>query len=130
MSGTSETGPGIATIIGNLATDVQDLVRGEIRLARAELSKNLSTVVSGGASVVIGAVLALAGFEVLLQGGAVFLVKYMPAWAAFLAVGGGALIIGAIVAYSGMSALSLKTMSPDRTQASLRKDIGVIKEHS
>jgi hypothetical protein len=130
VSGASETGPGIGTLVGNLAADLQDLVRGELRLARAEFGRNVATVMTGAISLGAGAVLALAGLTVLLQGGALLASHYVPLWGAFAAVGGGALIIGALIAFLGSNALSLKTMSPDRTSASLRKDIGVIKEHS
>ena len=46
MSGVrAEAGHGLGDIIASLATDLQDLVRGEVRLARAELDQKLDTVI-------------------------------------------------------------------------------------
>jgi hypothetical protein len=51
-------------------------------------------------------------------------------WAAFLIVGALIVIVGALFARSGLAMLSLKTLTPNRTAASLRKDVNLVKEHS
>jgi hypothetical protein len=135
MSGMSDTSPNLespslGSIVGGLATDVQELVRGEIRLARAEIDQKLGRAISGAAALIGGALLGFAGFVELLQGGALYLSGYMPIWGAFMAVGAVFAVIGAVIARTGMTAISLKNLSPDRTGANLRKDAGLIKEHT
>jgi hypothetical protein len=39
-------------------------------------------------------------------------------------------VLGGLIAWGGSSALSPKTLAPERTNANLRRDVGVIKEHS
>jgi hypothetical protein len=123
-----DTQPGLGAIAGGLAHDVGDLVRGEIALARVELDRKLHEVVIAAVSVVGGALVAFAGLVVLLEGAAAVLAFWLPAWASLLIVGVGILLVGGIVARVGLSALSLRTLTPDRTIASVQKDAQIIKD--
>lgn len=130
MSGSRpDGGHGLGELLGSLATDLQDLLRGEVRLARAELDQKLDRVILAAVWLLGGALLALAGLVVFLQGIAAALALVLPTWAASLIVGVAIVVIGAIFARSGLVMLSLKTLTPDRTAASLQKDARVVKEH-
>jgi len=118
----------IGEIIGILANDIQDLVRGEIKLARAELDQKLHRVIMAAIWLVGGALVAFAGLVVILQGVAAALALVLPTWAASLIVGAAIVIIGAIFARSGLGMLSLKALTPDRSMASLQKDARTIKD--
>ena len=131
MSGARSTGSaGLGEVVGNLATDLQDLVRGEVRLARAELDQKLNSLVLAGIWLVGGALVAFAGLVVLLQALAFLLAKVMPVWVAFLIVGALIVIVGGLLARSGLAMLSLKGLTPNRTMANLQKDANLVKEHS
>jgi uncharacterized membrane protein YqjE len=58
----------LGEVLGNVATDIQDLVRGEVRLARAELDQKVDRVILasiwllGGALVAFGLRLSLSAF--------------------------------------------------------------------
>lgn len=120
----------IGEILGGLATDIQDLIRGEISLARAELNQKLERVILAAIWLVGGALLAFAGLVVVLQGLAAALALVLPVWAASLIVGVAIVVIGALLARFGLTMLSLKTLMPDRMAASLRKDAHVVKDHT
>jgi hypothetical protein len=120
----------VGELVGGLASDVQDLLRGEIALARSEFDQKLHTIISSAIWVAGGALVAFAGLVVLLEALAAALALVIPVWAASLIVGLGIVIIGAAFARSGLSQLSLKQLSPDRTAASLKKDAHVVKEHT
>ena len=120
----------IGEIIGGLATDIQDLVRGEISLARAELNQKLERVILAAIWLVGGALLAFAGLVVVLQGVAAALALVLPTWAASLIVGVAIVALGALLARAGLGMLSLNTLMPDRTAASLRKDAHLVKDHT
>ncbi len=131
MSGTRSEGThGLGELLGNVATDIQDLVRGEVRLARSELDQKLNSVIMAAIWLVGGALLAFAGLVVVLQGVAAALALALPTWAASLIVGVLIVVIGALFARSGLAMLSFKTLTPDRTAASLQKDVRVVKEHT
>ena len=132
MSASRHEGPqhSLGEIIGGLATDIQDLVRGEIALARSELDQKFERVTAAALWLIGGALFAFAGLVVFAQGIAWALALVLPVWAAFLVIGVVIIIAGAIVARSGLAMLSLKSLTPDRTTASLQKDARVVKEHT
>lgn len=119
----------IAEVAGGLAGDVQDLVRGELSLARAEFDHKLHSLLAGAISLVGGALVAFAGLVVLLEGGAAVLARWVPAWVALLIVGVVIVLAGGLIARAGLAQLSLKNLTPDRTAANLQKDGRILKEH-
>lgn len=130
MSGSRPDGShGLGELLGNVATDIGELVRGEVRLARAELDQKLDRVIMAAIWLIGGALVAFAGLVVILQGVAAALALVLPTWAASLIVGVLIVAIGALFARSGLAMLSLKTLIPDRTTSSLQKDVNVVKEH-
>lgn len=126
--GMAEGYRGLGVLVGNVMTDLQDLVRGEVRLARAELDQKLKRVIMAAIWLLGGALVAFAGLVVVLQGIAAALALVLPTWVASLIVGILIVAIGALFARSGLSMLSLKTLTPDRMASSLQKDLRVVKE--
>ena len=122
--------PGFGALVGSLAKDVQDLVWGEIKLARAELDQKLHRVIMAAVCLVGGALLAFAGWVVILQGIAAALALVLPTWAASLIIGVAIVAIGGLFAWSGLGMLSRKALTPDRTITSLQKDARLVKEHT
>ena len=119
----------LGEIAGGLAGDVQDLVKGELALARAEFDQKLHGLIAGTVSVVGGALVAFAGLVVLLEGGAAILARWVPAWASLLIVGAVIIIVGGLIARAGLAALSLRNLKPNKTSSSLGKDARIIREH-
>lgn len=117
-------------LVGGLASDVQELVRGEIALARSELDQKLHHTISAAIWLVGGALVAFAGLVVLLEAAAAALALVMPVWAASLIIGLVIVVVGAVIARSGLAMLSLKQLTPDHTAASLQKDAQIVKEHT
>jgi uncharacterized membrane protein YqjE len=125
----SKSSHSIGEIAGGLAADVQDLVRGELALARAEFDHKLHSLLGGAISLLGGALVAFAGLVVVLEGGAALLAHWIPAWASLLIVGFVIVLVGGLIARAGLGRLSLKHLTPDRTAANLQKDGRILKEH-
>jgi hypothetical protein len=125
----TETGHTLGEIISGLATDVQDLVKGEMALARAEFDQKLQRLIGALLWVLGGAMVGFAGLVVLLQGGAAALALRIPAWAALVIIGVVIMAIGATIARSGIGRMSLRKLTPTRTAANLRRDVRMVKEH-
>jgi len=123
--------PSIGELLAGVANDVQQLIRGEIALGRAELDEKLQRVLRSAIWLLGGALLGFAGLVLLLEGvaGLLAISIPIPAWAAALIVGAVIILIGVALAWSGVAAVSLKKLAPDRTVDNLQKDVGVIKEH-
>ena len=120
----------IGEIASGLAGDVQDLVRGELALARAEFDSKLHTLLIAAISIVGGALLAFAGLVVFLQGGAAVLALWMPLWGALLVVGAVIVLVGIVIARGALAKLSLKTLTPDQTIANVQKDARILKDQT
>jgi hypothetical protein len=119
----------LGQIAGGLASDVQDLVRGELALARAEIDQKVDGLIMAAVSIVGGALVAFAGLVVVLEGGAAVLTFWLPAWASLLIVGAVIVLVGVLISRAALAKLSLKKLTPERTVASLRSDARIIKEH-
>jgi uncharacterized membrane protein YqjE len=125
----NDTAPGVGELLGRVASDVQDLVRGEIRLARSEFDQKLDRMLTAGIWFAGGALVAFAGLVVVLQGLAAILALVLPVWAAFFAVGAIIVAVGGFFARSGLARISIKNLTPERTATNLSKDARVLKEH-
>ena len=130
MAGADHGVHSIGEIAGGLASDVQDLVRGELALARAEFDHKLHGLVIAAISILGGALVAFAGLVVVLEGGAAVLAFWLPAWASLLIVGVAIVVIGGLVSRAGIARVSLKAVTPERSIASVQKDARMIKEHT
>ena len=128
-SNRADGGYGLGSLLGNVVQDAQDLIRGEIRLARAELDQKLRGVIIAAIFLLGGALLAFAGLVVFLQGIAAALALAITTWAASLIVGLVIVAIGGLFAWSGLGKLSLKSLAPEHMTSSLQKDVQVVKEH-
>jgi Putative Actinobacterial Holin-X, holin superfamily III len=122
----------IVRLLTDLSTETTALLRGEIDLAKAEISEKVSQAAMAVAALAAGALVLFAGFLVLLDA-AVFglgrvLEPYgLPALAALI-VAIGTMIVGLIILLIGRSALKAENLAPRRTAESLRRDREFVKE--
>jgi uncharacterized membrane protein len=115
-------------LVGGVAEDARDLVRGEVALARAEVEQKVDRVTAGVISLFGAMMLAYAGLVIVLIAAAQALARVIPDWAASLIVGVVVLVIGTILAIAARRALSPSRMVPDRTVRNVETDARVIKE--
>jgi len=130
VSQSKNPGAGLGALLGGLAGDVQELVRGEIALARSELEQKFERFVIAAIWLLGSALLGFAGLVVVLHGVAAALALAVPVWLAALIVGIITIGFGAVLAKSALAMLSLKSLTPDRTVSNLEKDAHLIKEHT
>jgi hypothetical protein len=122
--------------LGRLLTDLSDetraLLRGEVDLAKAEMSEKISQAAMAVAALAAGALVLFAGFLVLLDAAVFGLGKVLepyglPALAALI-VAIGTMIVGVIILLIGRSALRPENLAPRRTAESLSRDREFVKE--
>lgn len=112
----------------DLAGNLSDLVRNELRLARAEAADNMRKISDDAIRIALGVALAAAAVTLALFALAYALGELMPLWiAAILAAA-----IGAGVAYwlisSGRKALNGVRIGLPKTAKSVSEDIETLKE--
>ena len=120
--------PSLPEAFSEVLSDFADLFRKELRLARAELSSNVSTKLRGGIW------LGLAGLFGLL--GLVLILGALVAWIttlnvslhlAFLIVAAGLALLAVFAYFAGRSDAQAE-LTPSRTISQVKQDIETTKE--
>ena len=120
----------VGELLRDLASDSAALVQQELTLARTEAQDKLHQTMTGAAELMAAALLALAGFLVLLQAAVYGLEEFgLDPWLAAVIVGGVVLVIGVVLLQKARSDLSAKNLAAHRTAANLRKDLNLVKGH-
>jgi hypothetical protein len=117
-------------LVGGVAEDARELVRGEVALARAEMEQKVDRVTAGVISLFGAMMLAYSGLIIVLIAAAQALTRVVPDWAASLIIGATVLLIGTILAGMARKAFSPSGMVPRRTIRNVEADARVIKEHA
>jgi hypothetical protein len=118
----------ISELTMDLATQAGDLIRNEVKLARAEAIQAIKHMGDGVVRAALGVALAGAAVSLALFALAYALAEAMPMWAAAL-VGAA---IGGVLAYvlikSGLKAASVDSLALPKTAEQVGRDLRLIKE--
>ena len=119
----------LADLLRDLAGGTSTLLRQELSLARAETQDKLHQIIAVLVAMLGGALLAFAGLIILLDALVYGLVEAgMERWLAALVVGGVVALVGLLVAWKAQSELSATRLAPERSAASFRKDVDMLRE--
>lgn len=118
--------PSLGALISDIVTELRQLIRGEIELAKAEVKAAVRTAVAGGALLAVAGVL-LAMTWLLLTWAAVYGLAEtdLPLWASFLIVAAIYLIAGAIVGFIGLRRLQ-RARGPERAVAEMHRTKDIV----
>lgn len=117
-------------LIRGVISNLQNMIRSEVSLAKAELREEAGKAMAGAKSLGIAAVLGLYAGGFLLAALCMFLATIMPGWAAALAVG---LVLGltAFVLFrSGSKAMGEVSPKPEKTIASVKENVAWLKNQT
>jgi len=122
----------IATLLGGIVGDAQQLVHQEIALARQEIREEISTAKDAGVQLAIaGAVLAIGGLllVLMLAQGLADLLNW-PTWAGYGVVGVVLAIIGYILFSSAQQRAKQLRPVPEKTVETLKENVEWIKDRT
>jgi uncharacterized membrane protein YqjE len=110
-------------IVQNVMRDVGEVVRGEVRLAKAEMSEKVSQ--AGKAAGMLGgaAVAGLMGLAALVTAAIVGLSMVVALWVSALIVGVLLLVSAAAMYAAGRATLKAVSPVPERTVETLKDDV-------
>ncbi|WP_299299592.1 phage holin family protein [uncultured Brachybacterium sp.] len=120
--------PSVADLVDRLSEQTARLVRDELKLARAEYTEKAKQGGTAAGLFGAGAILAWFGIGTLLATLILVLALFLPAWAAALIVTVAVFLAAGIAALLGKKKTEGLTPTPERTAASLRRDVDTIKE--
>lgn len=120
----------LSQLAKDLTVQVSELMRNEVRLARAETVETVKGMGPGVLRAIFGVVVAGAAVTLVLFALAQLLAGAMPLWIAALL----SAAIGGIAAYllikSGLKSLSEERPALPRTTTNVTRDLRLIKEHT
>ena len=107
-----------------------EIIRSEIRLARAEIRQDVTQVTRAGIFLGVGAVLALYGFGFILLAGVYALSNVLSPWISALIVGGGMALLAGAFFFIGRKKMQLASLKPDETIQSLKENVTWVKKQT
>lgn len=114
----------LGELFGDLARDTGLLVRQEVELAKAELTRSATRVGKDIGFLVAGGAVAYAGFLGILAAIAVGLGQLgVPWWLATLLVGLVVAGVGGLLVQRGLAALRREDLAPQRTIETIKEDV-------
>jgi uncharacterized membrane protein YqjE len=113
----------ITAILHDIVSDVQEIIRSEIRLAKVELGEQASKAGKAAGMLAAGAVLGLYALGFLLLAGVYALATVWPSWVAALVI---CLLCGGIASalvVTGRKRIKQVQAKPDRTIATVKENL-------
>jgi uncharacterized membrane protein YqjE len=119
-----DTGAGetLGDTVTGIIRDLQEIVRGEVQLAKTEIKEDASQMGRALGMIAGAAMLALVGFIFIMLGVTYLLNKSLQMWLAAGIVGIVLLIIGAIVGMVGKNQMQQASFKPEKTIESVKED--------
>jgi uncharacterized membrane protein YqjE len=115
-------------VLSDVLGDFADLFRKEIRLARAELSSNISAKLRGAVWLGVAGVFGLLALASLIGALVAWITTFsVSLHAAFLMVGAGVALLAAFAYFAARSELQAE-LAPSRTINQVKQDIQTTKE--
>ncbi len=115
-------------LVNRLASQVSELVRGELELARSELAAKGKRAGAGAGLAGAGGVIALYGLGALIAAAVAALALVWPVWLAALVVGVVVLVVAGALALAGRSQLRRAVPpAPEHAMQSVRDDVTTVR---
>ncbi|MDZ4801118.1 MAG: phage holin family protein [Bryobacteraceae bacterium] len=115
-------------VLKDIFGNIQEMVRAEIRLARAEMREEAGKTAASAKMLGAGAVLALFGMGFVLVALTQALALVMPTFAASLVMGGLLAIVGLALISSGKN--NLKAPTPHKTIENVKENVEWMKKQT
>jgi hypothetical protein len=118
-----------AELLKRLSTQLSDLIRGEMELARTELTAKGKRAGTGAGLAGAGGVVALYGVGALIAAAIAALALMLPVWLSALIVGVVLLLVAGVLALAGRRQLRRATPPmPEQAVESVQRDVETVKE--
>ena len=118
----------VSDVLQDILSNLQDIIRSEVRLAKAEVREDIRQAAAAGIWLVVGMASGLAAAIFLLWTGVYGLAMFMPLWASTLVA---ALVMGAAAAVlmaAGLRKLKRINPVPERTVHTMKEHVEWIKQ--
>ena len=118
----------LGELFSDLASDMSNLVRQEVELAKVEVGRTAKHVGRNIGYLVVGGAIAYAALRAIIAAIIMLLDNVMPSWGASLLVGVVVAIIGWLLIGKAISALQQTDVTPKETVETLKEDAAWVKQ--
>lgn len=118
----------LGDLFGDLASDMSNLVRQEVALAKLEVTQKAKYLGRNVGYLVVGGAVAYAGLLAVIAAIIMLLDNYMPAWGAALLVGVVVALVAWMMIGKAISALQQADLTPRETVETLKEDATWMKQ--
>ena len=118
----------LGDLFSDLATEMSNLVRQEVALAKVEVGQKAKYIGRNVGYLVVGGAIAYAALLAIIAAIIMLLDRAMPSWGAALLVGVLVGLVGWLLIGKALSALQSADMTPHQTVESLKEDATWMKQ--
>ena len=118
----------VADVLQDILHNVQDILRSEVRLAKAEIRQEATQAATAALWMTIGVVGLLSAWMFLLWTAVYALTTVLPLWAATLVVAVAVACAGGTVLTAGLRRFTRMKPMPERTIESLQENLEWMKQ--
>src|SRR6266404_1529734 len=118
-----QNGRSMGEILQNIIADVQEIVRSEFRLAKAEVQEETAKVARSGIPLIVGLLLGLYALGFILLAAVHALSIVVAAWLAALIVGFVAGVVSLILINVGRNRLKGVKVVPEKTIGTMKENV-------
>ncbi len=123
-----ERSPG--DIVKDIVSSAQDIIRSEVRLAKAEVREESAKAISAGTLLGAGAVVGLYALGFLIAAGVAALALVLPWWAAALIVGAVLAGAAAVMVNLGLARWKHVNATPTKTIQDVKENVEWLKQQT
>lgn len=113
-------------LLRRLTDELTTLLRQELALAAAEVSRSMRMILAAAASLAVGGAVLFTGLLAMLAAAVLGLATVLQPWLAALVIGAAVAVIGIVLVWLGAHSFRPSALKPSRTAESLRRDRDVI----
>lgn len=114
--------PGLGDLFSTLSAQVTQLLRQEVQLAQAEMTQKANLIGRHAALVILGTVIAQAGFLALVAAMILVLSLFVELWISALLVGTVLIITAVLLAQYGVKKLKTIDLAPRQTVETIKEN--------
>ncbi|HYJ93638.1 MAG TPA: phage holin family protein [Vicinamibacterales bacterium] len=118
----------VADVLQDILHNVQDILRSEVRLAKAEIRQEATQAATAALWMTIGVVGLLSAWMFLLWTAVYALATVLPLWAATLVIAVAVACAGGMVLTAGLRRFTRMKPMPERTIESLQENLEWMKQ--
>jgi len=129
-SGDSQSEGSIATLLQDIVGNIQGIIRSEVKLAKAEVTEDATSIGKAAGMLVAGAVLGIYALGILLLFLVYALEGPLPDWLAALIVGIVFAVAAGVLVKVGLARVKSVNPAPEKTIDSVKEDIQWVKQQT